>query len=241
MSTLLIAPPRPPVVGQETVAVRLLLLEAEAFDDLGGWVLDQQFADLMALLPPRPRRGRPWPTPLARSRSSTRGRTASARTRDWVAPWGVEGAGRFQVLVDGEPLQVTFGTEGEPWHWQDGGVVRRTRATVSLHDPTGFEGRCDAVLLTPTSTSSRPTADLLEAPGRRARAPRRARGRRPLRPRRGRRRHRGDGGGCDGGPTGDARGVCPGPARPRWELQLGGARLARGHVNQSPIRASVTS
>ena len=48
MSTLLIAlAAAAPAVGQETVSVRPLLLEAEAFDDLGGWVLDQQFMDLM--------------------------------------------------------------------------------------------------------------------------------------------------------------------------------------------------
>ena len=23
----------------------------------------------------------------------------------------------------GEPLETTFGVEGDPWHWQDGGVV----------------------------------------------------------------------------------------------------------------------
>ena len=70
------------------------------------------------------------------------------RTRDWVAPWGVDGApGRFQLLVDGEPLATTFGTEGEPWHWQDGGVVQvGASAQLTLHDLTGFEGRCDAIV-----------------------------------------------------------------------------------------------
>ena len=47
------------------------------------------------------------------------------RTRDWVAPWKAPGApGRFQVLVDGKPLESTFGTEGEEWHWQSGGEVQ---------------------------------------------------------------------------------------------------------------------
>ncbi len=70
------------------------------------------------------------------------------RTRDWVAPWKAPGApGRFKVLVNGKPLVETFGAEGEAWHWQDGGSVEvGAQATVALHDLTGFEGRCDAVL-----------------------------------------------------------------------------------------------
>ena len=70
------------------------------------------------------------------------------RTRDWVAPWKAPGApGRFKVLVNGKPLSATFGTEGAAWHWQDGGTVKVGReAKVALHDLTGFEGRCDAVL-----------------------------------------------------------------------------------------------
>ena len=70
------------------------------------------------------------------------------RTRNWVAPWKAPGApGRFQLLLNGKPLGETFGTEGAEWHWQDGGNVEvGAQATVALHDLTGFEGRCDAVL-----------------------------------------------------------------------------------------------
>ncbi|MEI7928788.1 MAG: hypothetical protein WCH40_09575 [Verrucomicrobiales bacterium] len=46
------------------------------------------------------------------------------RTRDWVSPWKAPGAPRkFQVLIHGKPLATTFGTEGEQWHWQDGGWI----------------------------------------------------------------------------------------------------------------------
>jgi len=52
------------------------------------------------------------------------------------------------VLIDGKPLATTFGVEGARWHWQDGGVLQVGRqARLGLHDLTGFEGRCDAVLL----------------------------------------------------------------------------------------------
>jgi len=77
------------------------------------------------------------------------------RTRDWVAPWNAPGApGRFQLLVDGRPLDVTFGTEGADWHWQDGGridVPRSGPVELRLHDLTGFEGRCDAIVLSADS------------------------------------------------------------------------------------------
>lgn len=128
-----------------------VLLEAEAFTEHGGWVLDQQFMDLMGS-PYLLAHGMGVPVEDARRRVQLGegGRfRVWVRTRDWVAPWGAEGApGRFQVLFDGEPLATTFGTEGDPWHWQDGGLVELgTAAEVRLHDLTGFEGRCDAVLL----------------------------------------------------------------------------------------------
>ena len=130
-----------------------LLLEAEDFDDHGGWVLDQQFMDLMGspfLLAHG--MGRPVADARTVAEVSSPGRhRVWVRTRDWVAPWKASGApGRFQVLIDGEPLATTFGTDGDPWHWQDGGdVTLGDRVVVELHDLTGFEGRCDAVLLVP--------------------------------------------------------------------------------------------
>ena len=55
--------------------------------------------------------------------------------------------GRFELQVDGAPLTTTFGTEGAAWHWQDGGLVTvGATARLTLHDLTGFEGRCDAIL-----------------------------------------------------------------------------------------------
>lgn len=130
-----------------------VLVEAESFAELGGWVIDQQFI---------PEMGSPYLLAHGLGEPVADAKTAVAfpepgdyrvwvRTVDWVAKFGREGApGRFQVLVDGKPLPPTFGTKGAEWAWHDGGTVRieKKEATVALHDLTGFEGRCDALLFT---------------------------------------------------------------------------------------------
>ena len=127
-----------------------LLLEAEQFADTGGWEVDQQFMDQM---------GSPFllahglGVPV-RDAVTTAKFTAPGtyhvwvRTRDWVAPWNAPGApGKFQVLVNDVPLKEIFGTMGAEWAWQDGGLIEASgEAKIALHDLTGFEGRCDAVL-----------------------------------------------------------------------------------------------
>ena len=131
-------------------AGELVLVEAESAAEAGGWVVDQQFMDLMGspyLLAHG--LGEPVQDAVLQVEFPTAGTyRVWVRTRDWVAPWKAPGApGRFQLMVDGKPLAETFGTEGAEWHWQDGGTVEvGSQATVALHDLTGFEGRCDAIL-----------------------------------------------------------------------------------------------
>jgi hypothetical protein len=75
-----------------------------------------------------------------------------------VGPWNVPGApGRFQLFINNIALDTTFGTEGEPWHWQNGGLIRlkKGESELLLHDLTGFEGRCDAILLNTIKDLSR--------------------------------------------------------------------------------------
>jgi hypothetical protein len=125
----------------------VVLLEAEQFAKLGGWLVDQQFMDQMDLLAHG--LGEPVRDAETTAQFPAAGKyRVWVRTRDWVAPWKAPGApGRFKVLVNGKPLSATFGTEGAAWHWQDGGTVKVGReAKVTLHDLTGFEGRCDAIL-----------------------------------------------------------------------------------------------
>jgi len=135
---------------QAAAASDNVLVEAEQFEQTGGWVVDQQFMDQM---------GSPFllahglGEPVRDAETTVKFPAAGkyrvwVRTRDWVAPWKAPGApGKFQVLLNGKKIKTTFGTEGADWHWQDGGTVRVKETTkVALHDLTGFEGRCDAIL-----------------------------------------------------------------------------------------------
>jgi len=128
-----------------------VLIEAESFANPGGWKLDTQFIEIM---------GSPYllahglGNPVEDAATSVEFPMAGTyklwvRTKDWVARWDAEGTpGRFQVLVNGEPVETEFGTEGADWHWQDGGSVEipDTDVKIALRDLTGFGGRCDALL-----------------------------------------------------------------------------------------------
>jgi len=141
-----------------------LLVEAEMFADYGGWVDDSQFMDQMGspyLLAHG--LGRPVEDATTTVEVPAAGEyRVWVRTRDWVAPWKALGApGRFKLLVSGKPLPATFGTEGAQWHWQDGGTIRLAagKTTLALHDLTGFEGRCDAIVLTTDRNFTPPNED----------------------------------------------------------------------------------
>src|SRR5512139_1220971 len=103
-----------------------VLVEAEGFGKLAGWVVDPQFMDQMGS-PYLLAHGLGEPVRDATT-SFSAGKPGRyrvwVRTREGVAPWKAPGApGKFQVLVNGTVLQQTFGIEGAEWHWQDGGIV----------------------------------------------------------------------------------------------------------------------
>jgi len=129
-----------------------VLVEAEGFDSTGGWVIDQQSMDQMGS-PYLMAHGLGVPVADAVTRVAVpeAGRyRVWVRTRDWVATWRVPGApGKFKVLVNDRPLEPLFGAQGAAWHWQDGGMVelRAGQVSIALRDLTGFNGRCDAILL----------------------------------------------------------------------------------------------
>jgi len=130
-----------------------VLVEAENFDDLDGWVIDQQSMHQM---------GSPYllahglGIPVKNATTTINfpligTYSVWVRTKNWTAPWNVSGApGKFRLLVQTKPLETVFGTEGSDWHWQDGGFVEIKKKTVklTLKDLTGFDGRCDAIVFT---------------------------------------------------------------------------------------------
>ena len=111
-----------------------ILVDAESFTDRGGWVIDQQSMDQM---------GSPYlmahglGVPVSDAVTDVQFKHPGeyrvwVRTRDWAGPWKTPDTkpamraqgcpGKFQVLIDGRPLDAVFGTEGSDWHWQDGGT-----------------------------------------------------------------------------------------------------------------------
>ncbi len=141
------------LLGAVSASAQTLLIEAEGLQDLGGWTLDSQAMDVMGS-PYLLAHGMGRPVDDAQGEfevPADKTYAVHVRTRDWVATWGAPGApGRFQILIDGKPLDETFGTKGADWHWHSGGTLdlKAGRHTIAIHDLTGFEGRCDAIVLT---------------------------------------------------------------------------------------------
>jgi hypothetical protein len=129
----------------------VVFVEAESFAEKGGWVVDQQYMDVMGS-PVLLAHGLGKPvadavTEVAFPKPGTY--RVFVRTRNWVAPWTPQYApGKFQISVDGRKLETIFGTEGNPWHWQHGGTVniKNEKVKLALHDLTGFDGRLDAII-----------------------------------------------------------------------------------------------
>jgi FAD dependent oxidoreductase/Pyridine nucleotide-disulphide oxidoreductase len=145
-----------------------LLVEAESFEQHGGWSLDTQFIRQMGspyLLAHG--LGKPVDDATAKVTFRETGKyNVFVRTKDWVARWKAPGQpGKFQLLVNGSPLKETFGTTGAEWNWQSGGTVEITDKSVSLalHDLTGFDGRCDAIYFTKGSEPPPNSGEILPA------------------------------------------------------------------------------
>ena len=131
-----------------------LFVEAENFQNKGGWVVDQQFMDLM---------GSPYlmahgmgtlvsDATTTVNFAKTGEYTVFVRTYNWTSPWtSKEGPGKFQLTIDGRALNnKILGTESTTWEWQEVGKVKINTKTVTigLRDLTGFNGRCDAIYFT---------------------------------------------------------------------------------------------
>lgn len=136
-----------------TTYAQHILIEAESFEDHGGWKLDTQSIEAMGS-PYMLAHGLGEPVEDASTRvifPQTGEYRVFVRTKDWVARWEAESTpGKFQLLINGNPVEQTFGTQYKDWTWQDGGTVfiTQTQSRIALNDLTGFEGRCDAIFFT---------------------------------------------------------------------------------------------
>ena len=144
-----------------------VMVLATTFADKGDWIIEQQFVLQMGssyLL------AHGIGTPLEKDAVEKDAVTTVevpvegdyhllVRTKNWTAFWS-EGKtpGIFSVKVDGVADAAEFGTgcegatrsERAAWYWQQGGTWHLTAGThtLALHDLTGFDGRCDALILT---------------------------------------------------------------------------------------------
>jgi hypothetical protein len=143
-----------------------IFVEAESFADHGGWSLDTQFILNV---------GSPYllahgvGNPVQDATTTITVPAAGeyklwVRTKDWVAPWKAPGSpGRFQVILNGQKIAKEFGAEGARWEWHAGPAVKLPAGEVklALHDLTGFDGRCDAILLSSDADYVPPSGDKL--------------------------------------------------------------------------------
>ena len=126
----------PGLLAGTPVQAASVFVECENFQNLGGWVLDQQFMDQM---------GSPYVLAHGLGNPVKDAITTVAfpeageyrvwvRTKDWVGQWKTADTpealrargtpGEFHLIVNGATLPTTFGNEGAAWHWQDGGKAK---------------------------------------------------------------------------------------------------------------------
>lgn len=127
-----------------------ILLEAENFAKTGGWKVDQQFMDIMQS-PYLIAHGMGQPVEDATTSihtHKTNNYQVYVRTYNWTSPWYKgAGAGAFTLSVNGKKLANKLGQNGHQWYWQYAGQIQLKKGenTITLHDLTGFNGRCDAI------------------------------------------------------------------------------------------------
>lgn len=125
-----------------------VLVEAESFQNKGGWLVDQQFIPSMGspyLLAHG--MGEPVKNASTTVQFPESGRYYFwVRTKDWVAD-RPETPGTFKFVFDEKEYDETFGVN-KGWQWVASGKVKvdnSKQLKVELKDLTGFEGRCDAI------------------------------------------------------------------------------------------------
>lgn len=140
------------------IKAQSLLIEAESFTNKGGWVVDQQFVEQMGS-PYLLAHGMGVPVKDATTQISIQKAGKYhvwARTKNW-APGSWEAPGRFYIHLNGQKLKNQLG-KNSGWNWEYAGEIqlRKGEVKLSLHDLTGFEGRCDAIYLSTNKNEQLP-------------------------------------------------------------------------------------
>ncbi len=131
-----------------------ILVEAGAFTHYGGWVLDSQFELEM---------GSPYLLAHGNGKPVADAKTVVTvveageynvwvRAKDWVPG---HHPGRFKLVINDAVLPTEFGANDKDWSWEFGGKVklRAGKTRFTLHDLTGFCGRCDAIFFSKEGTA----------------------------------------------------------------------------------------
>jgi len=145
-------------LGMISLSAQSIFIEAENFNDKGGWVVDPQFVEQM---------GSPYLLAHGMGKTVKDATTEIkventdtyhvwVRTKNW-APGDWEAPGRFLVSIDGKKLDNQLG-KNPGWNWEYAGNINLKKGDfkISLHDLTGFEGRCDAIYLTTLENENLP-------------------------------------------------------------------------------------
>ena len=154
----------PLFIGCSGGSKEMIFLEAESFTSRGGWVIDQQFMDVM---------GSPYL--MAHGIGKVVGDASTAinipltgdykiwvRTKNWTAAFtDEETPGIFKIKIGQKEIPFIFGKGKKDWHWEDGGNINLAKGQTSilLNDLTGFNGRIDALLFT-TDLDFKPPDDI---------------------------------------------------------------------------------
>jgi len=132
-------------------AQRHVYVEAESFENKGGWVVDQQsFVVIGSSYLMAHGMGKPVKDASTTVTFPAKGKYRMwVRTKDW-APFPT-GPGKFTIWLNGKQAGQVFGESGDvAWKWYDAGMVdiNNEKVQLSLKDLTGFNGRCDALFFT---------------------------------------------------------------------------------------------
>ena len=122
-------------------------MEAESFDDIGGWVVDPQFEQQMGS-PYLMAHGMGIQVKNAQTKVNFKedgDYNIWVRTMNW-APGNWEAPGKFRLKINNKIINKTLGLRSG-WGWEHVGKIKvnRKKVTIELVDLTGFNGRCDAI------------------------------------------------------------------------------------------------